>query len=109
MKRLLKTSIGFSLFVLSLGVLVVANYHVWKQDQVYEQEIRDLQQQLSLQQQENEKIADINDRLKQKIESLKLGSYEMIEEEARTGFGMVGEDETFFHFKQPDSDEPPQK
>lgn len=81
-------------------VLLVLNFKLWKKDYLQEQEIRALQQELVIQQEENQRVAISNHELKQKIDSLKRGGYEMIEEEARHGFGMVGKGETFYHFKE---------
>lgn len=85
----------FALFVL----LIILNYKVWTKDHQQEQQIRDWQSELATQRSENEKIQSTNDDLRHKIDSLKRGSHEMIEEEARDNFGMVGKDETFYHIE----------
>ncbi|MGY0398688.1 MAG: septum formation initiator family protein, partial [Ostreibacterium sp.] len=92
---IVKIIILFILFIL----LVILNFRLWKKDATQEQEIINLQKQLTIQQQENDKTALVNAHLRGKISSLKRGGTEMIEEAARNGFGMVGKDETFYHFE----------
>ncbi|PIE42280.1 MAG: cell division protein FtsB [Gammaproteobacteria bacterium] len=102
LKNLVNSTAKLVIVILVFALLVFLNIYVWKKDRRQEQEIIDLQKELSIQQTENEKIAQINRDLRQKIDSLKQGSKEMIEEEARNGFGMVGEGETFFHLEEPE-------
>ncbi len=97
-KKLFSSTARIILFIAALMLLLFLNYQVWKKDAKQEQEIVALQKELQIQRQENNKTAMVNKDLKQKIESLKQGSTDMIEEEARSGFGMVGEGETFIHF-----------
>ncbi len=98
-KNMLNSTVRFVLIMVALAVLIVLNFYVWKKDHAQEIEIKALQQQLSIQQQENTVLSRSNSELREKIDSLKQGSMEMIEEEARNGFGMVGEGETFYHFE----------
>lgn len=98
-KQLLNSTAKFMLIILALVLLVVFNLYIWKKDHDQEIKIKALQKQLTGQQQENAMLAESNTELRQKIDSLKQGSMEMIEEEARNGFGMVGEGETFYHFE----------
>lgn len=72
---------------------------MWVKDRDQERLIQDLQIEQQIQLQENAKMSQINNALRQRIESLKLGSVEMIEEEARDGFGMVREGEIYYNFK----------
>lgn len=99
LKYLLNSTAKIIFIVVVFAVLVVLNLYVWRKDNAQEQQIVSLQKQLHAQQQENAIISQLNNELKQKIDSLRQGSLEMIEEEARNGFGMVGEGETFYHFK----------
>lgn len=98
LKNLLNSTAKIALAIVAFIVLIMLNFKLWQKDHTQEQEIRALQKELILQQEENEKIASTNDDLRKKIDSLKRGGYEMIEEEARNGFGMVGKGETFYHF-----------
>ncbi len=97
-KNLFSSTARVVFFITVFVALLVLNYQVWKKDAQQEQNIVALQKELQIQRQENNKTAMINKDLKQKIESLKQGSVDMIEEEARSDFGMVGEGETFIHF-----------
>ena len=81
-------------------VLLILNFRLWKKDHHQENEVIGLQKELSLQQKENATMSGVNNNLKQKIDSLKQGSMEMIEEEARNNFGMVGEGETYYRFEE---------
>ncbi len=99
LKNIINSTAKLIVVSLALILLISLNFYMWKKDRMHEQTIINLQNELVLQQQENANIALINDKLKRKINSLKQGSLEMIEEEARSGFGMVGEGETFFHFE----------
>ncbi len=98
-KNILNSTVKFMLIMAALAVLIVLNFYVWKKDHEQETEIKALQKQLTLQQQENTVLSRSNIELREKINRLKQGSMEMIEEEARNGFGMVGEGETFYHFE----------
>lgn len=68
-------------------------------DRTQEETIKALQKELLVQQKINKEIRITNDNLHRRIDSLKQGSVEMIEEEARNKFNMVGEGETFIDFK----------
>lgn len=106
-KNALNSTVKFIVIIVALIVLVALNFYLWQKDHTQEREIIGLQEELALQQQENAKISRVNSDLKKKIDSLKQGSLEMIEEEARNGFGMVGEGETFYHFQDKDSKSKP--
>lgn len=99
LKKLFNSTARVVIILVLLVVLVVLNLHMWNKDHKQEQLIINLQKELTLQQQENAKIAQVNKDLHQKIDSLKQGSREMIEEEARNSFNMVGPGETFYHFE----------
>ncbi|PID66398.1 MAG: cell division protein FtsB [Gammaproteobacteria bacterium] len=98
-KKILNSTLRLTLVIIALAVLVVLNFYVWNKDHQQEEQIQALQKQLAIQRQENNVLSQSNTELRQKIDSLKQGSTEMIEEEARSGFGMVGEGETFYHFE----------
>lgn len=100
MKKLVNSTLKTVMILVLFAILLVLNFSVWKKDRQQEIAIQSLQQELLIQQQENAAIAKINADLKEKIISLKRGSYEMIEEEARNNWGMVGENETFFHLEE---------
>lgn len=103
---LVNSTAKVTLVILAFIILIVLNLFIWKKDHDQEREIISLQKELLIQQQENAAIAQSNAQLRQKINSLKQGSMEMIEEEARSGFGMVGEGETYFHFEDKPKPEP---
>lgn len=98
LKKLFNSTAKFVLILVAFALLVVLNYRVWKKDYVQEQKIQGLQQNLQMQQTENAKMAETNAELRRRIDSLKRGGVEMIEEEARDNFGMVREGETFYDF-----------
>ncbi len=88
------------LFLLAVfALLIVLNYRVWKKDYEQEQRIQGLLQDYQIQQAENAKMAQTNAELRRRIDSLKRGGFEMVEEEARDKFGMVGDGETYFNFE----------
>lgn len=99
-KQLFSSTLRIAIILALFVLLLVLNYHVWKKDHQQEKVIKELQHELQIQQQENVEIAKTNADLKDKITSLERGRSEMIEEEARKNWGMVGEDETFFHLEE---------
>ncbi|PID63554.1 MAG: cell division protein FtsB [Gammaproteobacteria bacterium] len=98
LKDFLTSTVKFVLIAIAFVVLLVLNWRIWNKDIQQEQTIMGLQQQLIIQQKENMTMAETNAELRTRIDSLKRGSVEMIEEEARDNFGMVGEGETFYDF-----------
>lgn len=100
MKKWLNATLKGTTILVLFVILLVLNFTVWQKDRAQEVAIKALQEELKIQQQENAVIAEMNADLKEKINSLKRGSYEMIEEEARNNWGMVGEDETFYHLEE---------
>jgi len=64
------------------------------------QDVRHLEQAISLQTVENKKLKERNDALLAEVKDLKRG-LEAIEERARTNFGMIHKDETFFQIVNP--------
>ena len=63
-------------------------------------QVRELDRQLALQQEENVRLKARNDALDADVRDLKNG-FEAIEERARTELGMVKQDEVFFQLQQP--------
>lgn len=92
-------TIKYLLIISAFVILLILNWRMWVKDREQEHLIQGLQIERQLQLQENAKMRTINADLRRRIESLKRGSVEMIEEEARDNFGMVGEGETYFDFK----------
>lgn len=99
-KKWLNSTLKLVVILALFAVLLLLNFKVWKKDHQQEKAIKALQKELHIQQQENAEIAKTNMDLQEKIASLKRGSYEMIEEEARNNWGMVGEDETYYHLEE---------
>lgn len=99
LKTLLSSTAKFTLITIIFIGLVALNWKMWSKDRDQEQKIRELQKELLIQQQENAKMNSSNAKLRQRINSLKRGSVEMIEEKARDNFSMVSEGETFFDFQ----------
>ncbi len=96
MKSILLGLGKYSIIAVLFIALLVLNYYVWSKDREQEKQIKQLQMELSSQLEENSKVKSINEGLRGKITSLKTGSHETIEEEARKGFGMVRDDETYY-------------
>ena len=68
-------------------------------------EVSRLQQQVELQTDVNEQLAERNERLEAEVSDLQDG-FGAVEERARTDLGLIGQDETFYVFsEQPDDDE----
>lgn len=63
-----------------------------------------LRQELRLQREENERLAERNAALAAEVEDLKSG-LAAIEERARAELGMVKDGETFYHVVEPERDE----
>ncbi|TAL54812.1 cell division protein FtsB [Pandoraea sp.] len=63
--------------------------------------VRELRQQLALQQQKNEQLKERNDRLAGEVQNLKDGTA-AIEERARYELGMIKDGEVFVQFVAPD-------
>lgn len=99
LKNILGSTAKIIFVLVAFVVLLILNWKMWSKDQEQEKTIVNLQKELVIQQQENAKMIGSNAQLRRRIDSLKRGSVEMIEEEARDNFGMVGEGETFYDFK----------
>ncbi len=84
-------------------VLIIFNIKMWGLDRKQEKKISLLQKELIIQQNENERVQEINQKLTSKITGFKNNTNETIEEEARTNFGMVKEGETYYYIEKNDS------
>lgn len=81
--------------ILTLTVLLLGlQYRLWIGDGSLADVVR-LNQKISKQQQENERLREHNRILAAEVQALKQGS-EAIEERARTDMGMVKKGETFY-------------
>ncbi len=98
-KKYLTETLKYLFTIVVIIALVVLNWNMWSKEREQVKTIESLKRQLITQKQENTEMKTMNDDLRRRIDSLKRGSVEMIEEEARDNFGMVGEGETFFEFK----------
>ena len=77
-------------------LLVVLQIRLWvSEDGVAE--MSRLRQQVAFQKNENEQLADRNDRLEAEVEDLKKG-FGAVEERARSDLGLISPDESFFVF-----------
>lgn len=65
------------------------------------QEVRQLEQAVANQSKENQKLKERNQGLLAEVKDLKRG-LEAIDERARSEFGMIHKDETFFQIVKPD-------
>ncbi len=91
------TTIIFTL--IAFIILIIFNIKMWTLDREQEKKIAGLQDEIKLQQKENVRVKNINDKLAEKINGLKTDTNETIEEEARTNFGMVKKDETYYYIE----------
>ena len=69
-------------------------FDIWFKDDGFSR-VKELEQMIDSQTEENQKLKLRNEQLKQEIEELKTGT-ESIEEKARTDFGMIKEGEEFY-------------
>ncbi len=98
LKKAFTSTVKLTFILTAFVVLLVLNWKMWKKDYQQEQTIIGLQEQLLIQQREHVNMTETNAKLRSRISSLKRGSIEMLEEEARDNFGMVKEGETFYDF-----------
>lgn len=82
------------LMTVLIVVLVALQYRLWVGDGSIAHVVR-LQQEISKQRAENERLRERNRLLAAEVNALKNG-YDAIEERARTDMGMIKEGETFF-------------
>jgi cell division protein FtsB len=98
-KALQQTSVTVStrLVLVGLAVLtIVLQSRLWLTDEGWSEVIR-LRNSVTVQQVENERLAERNARLQAEVSDLK-GGFAALEERARSDLGMVGEDESFYLF-----------
>jgi cell division protein FtsB len=69
-------------------------FDIWFKDDGFSR-VKELEQMIDSQTEENQKLKLRNEQLEQEIEELKTGT-ESIEEKARTDFGMIKEGEEFY-------------
>ena len=72
-------------------------FDIWFKDDGFSR-VKELEQMIDSQTEENQKLKLRNEQLEQEIEELKTGT-ESIEEKARTDFGMIKEGEEFYLIK----------
>ena len=68
-------------------------FDIWLKDDGFSR-VKELEQMIDSQTEENQKLKLRNEQLEQEIEELKTGT-ESIEEKARTDFGMIKEGKSF--------------
>ena len=98
-----KTSISQSLrFRLIVGgllcLLLLLQVRLWISGDGFS-EVSRLRQQVELQSDVNEELAQRNERLEAEVKDLQ-GGFGAVEERARTDLGLIGEDETFYVFSE---------
>jgi len=90
----------FKLLVSTLFVLLIAlQYRLWVGENSLAHIVR-LQQNISVQERDNQRLKDRNQVLAHEVAALKIG-LDAVEERARTDLGMIKENETFFMVIEP--------
>ena len=85
--------IRFFIIVLITFFLMI-QFDIWLKDDGFSR-VKELEQMIDSQTEENQKLKLRNEQLEQELEELKTGT-ESIEEKARTDFGMIKEGEEFY-------------
>jgi|GEM_PF-4420584 len=98
LRKFIRASIKFIAVIVAIVILITLNIRIWHENIDQQTQIKALKKELHIEIDKNTRIALVNDNLKEKINSLKHGDTQAIEEEARKNFGMIGENETFYHF-----------
>ena len=94
-------NISYYILVIILSVLlVVLQINLWT-GKGSMQDVRQLEQEISIHSKENQKLKERNQGLLAEVKDLKRG-LEAIDERARSEFGMIHKDETFFQIVKPD-------
>ena len=75
-------------------ICMMIQFDIWFKDDGFSR-VKELEQMIDSQTEENQKLKLRNEQLEQEIEELKTGT-ESIEEKARTDFGMIKEGEEFY-------------
>lgn len=79
-----------------ISLLLFCNYRLWWTDNDGMQRIERLRADISLQQDENQRLLARNKIVEQEIASLRAGT-DAIEERARSELGLIREGETYYH------------
>jgi len=87
------------LIVVLLGLLVILQARLWVSKDGFS-EVGRLRGQVLLQQDENARLAERNERLEAEVVDLR-GGFGAVEERARSDLGLVAPDESFYVFATP--------
>jgi cell division protein FtsB len=87
------------LILVLLGVLAILQARLWVSEDGFS-EVRRLRGQVTLQRDENARLAERNDRLEAEVVDLR-GGFAAVEERARSDLGLVAPDESFYVFAAP--------
>jgi cell division protein FtsB len=94
-------SISYYILVIFLSILlVVLQINLWT-GKGSMKDVRQLEQKIAIQSKENKKLKERNQSLLAEVKDLKRG-LEAIDERARSEYGMIHKDETFFQIVKPD-------
>ena len=80
--------------IILIAFFLMIQFDIWFKDDGLSR-VKELEQMIDSQTEENQKLKLRNEQLEQEIEELKTGT-ESIEEKARTDFGMIKEGEEFY-------------
>jgi len=80
--------------IILIGFFLMIQFDIWLKDDGFSR-VKELEQMIDSQTEENQKLKLRNEQLEQEIEELKSGT-ESIEEKARTDLGMIKEGEEFY-------------
>ena len=80
--------------IILIGFFLMIQFDIWLKDDGLSR-VKELEQMIDSQTEENQNLILRNEQLKQEIEELKSGT-ESIEEKARTDLGMIKEGEEFY-------------
>ena len=80
--------------IILIGFFLMIQVDIWLKDDGFSR-VKELEQMIDSQTEENQKLKLRNEQLEQEIEELKSGT-ESIEEKARTDLGMIKEGEEFY-------------
>jgi len=80
--------------IILIGFFLMIQFDIWLKDDGFSR-VKELEQMIDSQTEENQQLKLRNEQLEQEIEELKSGT-ESIEEKARTDLGMIKEGEEFY-------------
>ena len=80
--------------IILIAFFLMIQFDIWFKDDGFSR-VKELEQMIDNQTEENQKLKLRNEQLEQEIEELKSGT-ESIEEKARTDLGMIKEGEEFY-------------